>query len=33
MNLMIMKHSILDTIRGMMPKEENAKSFLSYIID
>ena len=30
---MIMKHSILDTIRGMMPKEENAKSLLSYIVD
>ncbi|KAL6322011.1 hypothetical protein AAG906_003152 [Vitis piasezkii] len=31
MSLMIMKHSISDTIRGAMPEEENAKSFLSQI--
>ncbi|KAL6345346.1 hypothetical protein AAG906_015829 [Vitis piasezkii] len=31
MSLMIMKHSILDTIRGAMPEEEKAKSFLSQI--
>ena len=29
MSLMIMKHSISDTIRGTLPEEENAKSFLS----
>ena len=33
MSLMIMKHSIIDTIRGAMPQEENAKSFLSQIVD
>ena len=31
MSLTIMKHSILDTIRDAMPKEGNAKSFLSHI--
>ena len=31
--LMIMKHSILDTIKGVMLEEENAKSFLSQIVD
>ena len=31
MSLMIMKHSIPYTIRGAMPEEENAKSFLSQI--
>ena len=31
MSLIIMKHSILDTIRGAMPEEENAKNFLSQI--
>ena len=33
MSLIIMKHSILDTIRGAMPEEENGKSFLSQIAD
>ena len=33
MSLMIIKHSISDTIRGAMPKEENAKKFLSQIAD
>ncbi|XP_020682407.1 uncharacterized protein LOC110099552 [Dendrobium catenatum] len=33
MSLMIMKHSILDIIRGAMPEEENAKKFLSQIAD
>ena len=33
MSLIIMKHSILDTIRGAMSEEENAKSFLSQIVD
>ena len=33
MSLIIMKHSILDTIRGAMSEEENAKSFLSQIAD
>ena len=32
-SLMIMKHSIPDTIRGAMLKEENSKSFLSQIAD
>ena len=31
MSLMVMKHSISDTIRGAMSEEENAKSFLSQI--
>ena len=30
-SLMLMKHSIPDTIRGATPKEENAKNFLSQI--
>ena len=33
MSLMIMKHSIPDTIRGAMLEEENANSFLSQIVD
>ncbi|KAH7860581.1 hypothetical protein Vadar_015129 [Vaccinium darrowii] len=33
MSLMIIKHSISDTIRGAMPEEENAKKFLSQIAD
>ncbi|PKU76845.1 hypothetical protein MA16_Dca001451 [Dendrobium catenatum] len=33
MSLMIMKYSIPDTIRGAMPEEENAKKFLSQIVD
>ena len=33
MSLMIMKHNISDSIRGAMPKEENAKKFLSQIAD
>ena len=33
MSLMIIKHSILDTIKVVIPEEENAKSFLSQIID
>ena len=33
MNLMIMKHSIPNTIRSAMYEEENAKSFLSQIVD
>ena len=33
MSLMIIKHSIPDTIRGVVPKEKNAKSFLSQIVD
>ena len=33
MSLMIMKHSILDTIKVVIPEEENAKSFLSQIVD
>ena len=33
MSLMIMKHSIPDTIRSAMSEEENAKSFLSQIAD
>ena len=32
-SLMIMKHTIPDSIRGAMPKEENAKRFLSQIAD
>ena len=30
-SLMMMKHSIPDTIRDATPKEENAKNFLSQI--
>ena len=33
MSLMIMKHSIPNTIRSAMYEEENAKSFLSQIVD
>ena len=33
MSLMIMKHSILDTIKGIMLEEENVKKFLSQITD
>ena len=33
MSLMIMKHSIPNTIRDAMLEEENAKSFLSQIVD
>lgn len=33
MSLMIIKHSISETIRGAMPEEENAKKFLSQIAD
>ncbi|KAH7843277.1 hypothetical protein Vadar_014647 [Vaccinium darrowii] len=33
MSLMIIKHSISDTIRDAMPEEENAKKFLSQIAD
>ena len=33
MSLMIMKHSIPNTIRGAMYEEENVKSFLSQIVD
>ena len=33
MSLMIMKHSIPNTIRSAMYEEENAKSFLSQIAD
>ena len=33
MSLMIMKHSILDTIKGIMLEEENVKKFLSQIAD
>ena len=31
MSLMIIKHSIPNTIRGAVPEEKNAKSFLSQI--
>ncbi|KAG5525985.1 hypothetical protein RHGRI_032318 [Rhododendron griersonianum] len=33
MSLIIIKHSISETIRGSMPEEENAKKFLSQIAD
>ena len=33
MSLMIMKHSIPYTIKGAMPEKENAKGFLSQIVD
>ncbi|KAF7116787.1 hypothetical protein RHSIM_RhsimUnG0016000 [Rhododendron simsii] len=33
MSLMIIKHSISETIRGAMPEEENAKKFLSQNAD
>ena len=33
MSLMIMKHSIPESIRGAIPDEENAKSFLKQIAD
>ena len=32
MSLMIMKHSILDTIRGAIPEEENAEKFFSQMV-
>ena len=33
MSLMIIKHSIPNTIRGAVPEEKNAKSFLRQIAD